>query len=254
MEQALVIKHLYKSFGEHTVLKDINLIANKGDVIALLGPSGSGKSTLLRCINLLTIPDGGDIYIGSEHLELTRKRGQTVVKSPQQLQKFRTTCGMVFQQFNLWAHKTVIENIIEAPIYVLQQPREMAIANAEQLLKKVGLANKADNYPAQLSGGQQQRVAIARALAMQPMLILFDEPTSALDPEMVTEVLNVMRAIAEEGTTMLVATHEIGFAKDVADKILFLEHGEIQLAGDPRKLFKDKTLKRFHDFIQTEQE
>lgn len=254
MEHALVISHLYKSFGNNTVLKDINLVANKGDVVALLGPSGSGKSTLLRCINLLTIPDRGDIYIAKEHLELTHKKNQTVVKSPRQLQKFRTTCGMVFQQFNLWAHKTALENIIEAPIHVLKQSRSESIEYAEMLLEKVGLSDKADSYPAQLSGGQQQRVAIARALAMQPMLILFDEPTSALDPEMVTEVLNVMRTIADEGTTMLVATHEIGFARDVANKILFLEHGEIQLSDTPEKLFSDKSLKRFHNFIQTEQE
>ncbi len=252
MTQALVIKHLYKSFGTHSILTDINLTVNKSEVIALLGPSGAGKSTLLRCINLLTLPDAGDIYIDDQHIELIHKHGRTLIKNPRQLQKLRTTCGIVFQHFNLWAHKTALENIIEAPIYVLKKPRDIVMAHAQELLQKVGLATKANHYPAQLSGGQQQRVAIARALAMQPTLILFDEPTSALDPEMVTDVLNVMRDIANEGATMLIATHEVNFAYDVADRILFLEHGEIQLSGNPRELFNDPALTRLQGFIQTE--
>lgn len=249
---ALRVEHLHKKFGTQEVLSDVSFTANRGDVIALLGPSGGGKSTLLRCINLLTIPDSGEIYIGDEHIELCKKRnGERIPAAPEQVRRLRCKLAKVFQQFNLWAHLTALENVIEAPIHVLKLPRDAAIARAEALLEKVGIAHKKDCYPAHLSGGEQQRVAIARALAMEPDALLFDEPTSALDPEMVSEVLSVMRQLAREGKTMLVATHEMGFARDVASHVIFLDQGKIAAQGNPQEMFENPPNERFKQFIQT---
>ncbi len=248
---ALKVEHLKKSHGEQLVLNDISFVAQQGDVIALLGQSGSGKSTLLRCINLLNIPDAGDIYIGAEKIHLeARSGGKQVLKNHQQVLRLRSQIGMVFQQFNLWPHMTVLENIIEAPMHVLKQKKKVAVTKAESLLEKVGLADKQAQYPSQLSGGQQQRVAIARALAMEPQILLFDEPTSALDPEMVGEVLGVMRQLAQEGTTMLVATHEMGFAREVASHVMFLHQGCIDAFGESNAMFSMPPSERFKQFIQ----
>lgn len=247
---ALRVEHLFKSFSGQTILDDVSLVADQGDVIALLGQSGSGKSTLLRCINLLTVPDAGEIYVGDEHLTLVKKHGHLVPQSAQQVQRIRASVGMVFQQFNLWAHMTVLQNVIEAPVQVLKRAKDETIAEAETLLKKVGLLARKDYYPQQLSGGQQQRAAIARALAMHPKILLFDEPTSALDPEMVGEVLNVMRQLAREGKTMIVATHEMEFARDVSTRVLFLERGKIAAEGTPDYMFNQCPLERFRQFIK----
>ncbi len=249
----IAVNNIQKQYSGHTVLDNISFKAYTGDVIAILGPSGSGKSTLLRCLNLLTIPDAGDIYVAGEHVELIRKAKQGLVpKSLRQLQQIRTRCSMVFQQYNLWAHMTILENIIEAPIHVLKQEKKTVIERAHALLNKVGLSNKADKYPLQLSGGQQQRAGIARALAMEPSVLLFDEPTSSLDPEMVIDVLNVMRSLAEEGITMIVVTHEMAFAHDVANKIIFLDHGKIVTSGSSKDMFNACENERFKQFTQSE--
>ncbi|HXW60680.1 MAG TPA: amino acid ABC transporter ATP-binding protein, partial [Myxococcota bacterium] len=220
----LQVSHLYKTFHDHAVLQGVSFSANKGEVVALLGTSGSGKSTLLRCINLLTVPDGGSIQIDGQLLQFNGS-AQTEL-SNKEIAQLRKKVGMVFQQFNLWAHMTVLSNLIEAPIHVLKKTRTVAIDEAKILLAKVGLADKLNQYPSQLSGGQQQRAAIARALMMKPEIMLFDEPTSALDPEMVGEVLAVMQQLASEGMTMIVATHELGFAKRVANQSIFLDAGK----------------------------
>lgn len=238
----LSIQNLQKSFAEHIVLKNISLSAKSGDVIALLGSSGSGKSTLLRCINLLEQADSGIIQINGITIE--NKKLKIV-------NKLRTKIGMVFQQFNLWAHMNVLQNLIEAPIHVLKQPKAKAIEQAEKLLKKVGISHKQASYPGQLSGGEQQRVAIARALMMQPEIILFDEPTSALDPEMVVEVLNVMKSLAQEGMTMIIATHEIGFAREVASHAIFLEQGEIHEYGASGEVLNNPETTRLKQFLQS---
>ena len=250
---AIAVHNIQKQFAGHTVLDDISFNAYTGDVIAILGPSGSGKSTLLRCLNLLTIPDAGDIYVDGEHIELIDKPKQGLIpKSLRQVQQIRTRCSMVFQQYNLWAHMTVLENIIEAPIHVLKQDKNSVLERAYALLDKVGLSKKADKYPLQLSGGQQQRAGIARALAMEPKVLLFDEPTSSLDPEMVIDVLNVMRTLAKEGITMIVATHEMAFAHDVANKIIFLDHGKIIASGSSKEMFEQCENERFKQFIQSD--
>lgn len=247
---ALRVEHLYKHYGSQPVLADISLTAARGDVIVLLGQSGGGKSTLLRCINLLTIPDAGEITIGEERVKLRQKAdGTREPQSSAQVQRIRCKLAKVFQQFNLWAHLTVLENVIEAPVHVLKKPKKLAIAQAEALLEKVGISHKKECYPSQLSGGEQQRVAIARALAMEPDVLLFDEPTSALDPEMVGEVLGVMRQLALEGKTMVVATHEIGFAKEVASYVIFLDRGKIAAEGTPSDMFNRPANERFSQFI-----
>lgn len=243
----LQIKNLHKSFHDHTVLQGVSFTANKGDVVALMGSSGSGKSTLLRCINLLTIPDDGIIQIDNQILRFSE--GEQSVLSSKEIVALRKKIGMVFQQFNLWAHMTVLENLIEAPIQVLKQKKQYAIAEAKKLLDKVGLSDKLNRYPGQLSGGQQQRAAIARALMMKPEIMLFDEPTSALDPEMVGEVLNVMQQLAVEGMTMLVATHELGFARRVANQSIFLDGGVIVEQGETEKLFDNPQTPRFRRFL-----
>src|SRR5579863_4571752 len=247
---ALVVEDLHKRFGELEVLKGISLSANDGDVIAMIGSSGSGKSTFLRCINLLETPDSGRVFVAGELIRMRPTRdGHAVPESHKQVDRIRSELGMVFQSFNLWSHMTVLENVIEAPIHVLKLPRAEAVARAEALLAKVGIADKRNHYPAHLSGGQQQRAAIARALAMRPKVMLFDEPTSALDPERVGEVLKVMRALAEEGRTMLVVTHEMGFARNVSNRVVFMHQGLIEAEGPPAELFGAPKSERFARFI-----
>jgi len=249
---AISITDLHKTFGENEVLKGVSLHAKQGDVVSILGSSGSGKSTMLRCINLLEIPTSGDISINGELLDLkVNKKGVTEPSNPKQISRIRTKLSMVFQSFNLWAHMTIIENIIEAPIHVLKKPRDKALADAMILLEKVGIAEKANAYPGELSGGQQQRVAIARALAMEPEAMLFDEPTSALDPELVNEVLQVMRKLADEGRTMIVVTHEMGFAREVSDHVIFLHEGKIEEQGSPDEVFNRPKSERFKQFLSS---
>jgi arginine/ornithine transport system ATP-binding protein len=218
-------------------------------VISILGASGSGKSTFLRCINLLEIPTAGDVYVAGEKIRMKSRGDSYVPEDIHQVERLRARLGMVFQSFNLWSHMTVIENVIEAPIHVLKIPKAQAIEEAEALLQKVGIYDRKDYYPAQLSGGQQQRVAIARGLAMNPAVMLFDEPTSALDPELVGEVLKVMRDLAEEGRTMLVVTHEMSFARDVSSNVVFLHEGQIEEQGEPQQMFNNPNSDRFRQFL-----
>jgi ABC-type histidine transport system ATPase subunit len=247
---ALVCEDIHKSFGPLEVLKGISLTAHQGDVIAVLGSSGSGKSTLLRCINLLEIPDSGRVYVGGELIRMTRNRaGRTVPEDHRQVDRLRARLGFVFQQFNLWSHMTVLDNVIEAPVHVLKVPKGEAVERAHAVLAKVGLSDKLDYYPAHLSGGQQQRAAIARALAMEPDVMLFDEPTSALDPELVGEVLRVIRQLAEEGRTMIVVTHEMGFAREVSNHVIFLHEGRVEEDGPPREVFGAQKSERFRQFL-----
>ncbi len=224
-------------FGELEVLKNISISANKGDVLSLIGASGSGKSTFLRTINLLENPSHGRIIIMGEELKLVQKQGKLHAQNNAQLTKMRAKLGFVFQQFNLWSHLTVMENLIEAPISVLNIPKKQAMEKALHYLNKVNLYNRENYYPVQLSGGQQQRVAIARALMMEPEVMLFDEPTSALDPELVGEVLSVIQNLAEEGRTMLLVTHEMSFAREVSSKVIFLASGLIAEEGKPEDIF-----------------
>jgi ABC-type histidine transport system ATPase subunit len=240
----LRVKNLKKRFGSLEVLKGISMTAQRGDVISILGSSGSGKSTFLRCLNFLEQPTEGEIWISGRRVS---KGGS--LAGYQAVNALRARLGMVFQHFNLWSCKTVLENIIEAPIHVLGISKREACVRAEELLLKVGLADKRNDYPAHLSGGQQQRVAIARALAMQPEILLFDEPTSALDPELVGEVLKVIRALADEGRTMLIATHELGFARQVSNHIIFLHQGRIEEEGNPDQLFSNPSSPRFNQFL-----
>jgi ABC-type histidine transport system ATPase subunit len=247
---ALVVEDMHKRFGDLEVLKGVSLAAHEGDVIAILGSSGSGKSTMLRCINLLETPDAGRVYVAGELIKMKPTRdGHAVPEDHKQVDRIRSELGMVFQSFNLWSHMTVLQNVIEAPIHVLKLPRAEAVARAEALLAKVGIAEKHSHYPSHLSGGQQQRAAIARALAMQPKVMLFDEPTSALDPELVGEVLRVMRQLAEEGTTMLVVTHEMSFAREVSSKVIFLHKGVIEEQGPPKEVFGNPRSDRFRQFL-----
>lgn len=249
---AISITDLHKSFGGFEVLKGVSLNAHNGDVVSILGSSGSGKSTLLRCINLLEIPTSGQISINGEILQMkTNRRGEVEPADMRQIARIRASLSMVFQSFNLWAHMTILENIIEAPVHVLKKDKQQAIDEARILLEKVGIPNKADAYPAELSGGQQQRVAIARALAMDPQAMLFDEPTSALDPELVNEVLLVMRQLAEEGRTMIVVTHEMGFAREVSDHVIFLHEGKIEEQGAPAQVFNNPASERFKQFLSS---
>jgi arginine/ornithine transport system ATP-binding protein len=249
---ALDIKDLHKTFGQNEVLKGISLSAHKGDVISIIGSSGSGKSTFLRCINLLETPTAGEIWVNGELIQMKNNRaGESVPANEKQVQRIRSRLAMVFQGFNLWSHLTVLENVIEAPVHVLGVPKAQAIENAEVLLKKVGLYERKDYYPGHLSGGQQQRAAIARALAVDPEVMLFDEPTSALDPELVGEVLGVMRDLAEEGRTMLVVTHEMAFARDVSNHVMFLHQGLVEEQGDPAKLFTNPDSPRLQQFISS---
>jgi polar amino acid transport system ATP-binding protein len=227
----VAIRSVSKNFGEFQALKQVSLDVWSGEVLCLIGASGSGKTTLLRCINQLTSVDSGGIWLDGELLGQRAESGRLHRLTPQEIARQRLKTGMVFQRFNLFPHKTALENITEGPVQVQGRKREDARAEAMELLRRVGLAAKADAYPAQLSGGQQQRVAIARALAMKPMLMLFDEPTSALDPELVGEVLSVMKELARSGMTMMVVTHELGFAREVADKVVYMDHGAIVESG-----------------------
>ncbi|WP_027416655.1 amino acid ABC transporter ATP-binding protein [Aneurinibacillus terranovensis] len=242
------VKGLRKSFGSHEILSGIELDVRQGEVVCIIGPSGSGKSTFLRCLNLLEEPSDGSIAINEE---VIYPRKQSFSKNDMALRRIRSHVGMVFQQFNLWPHKTVLNNIIEAPLLVRGKDKKDAIVNAEQLLMKVGLKEKRDAYPTSLSGGQQQRVAIARALAMDPKIILFDEPTSALDPELVGEVLKVMKDLAAEGMTMVIVTHEMGFARDVADRILFMDQGVVEEEGSPLDIFSQPKSERLRQFLMS---
>lgn len=248
--EAVVVQDLHKRFGSLEVLKGVSLTAREGDVIALIGSSGSGKSTMLRCINLLEVPDEGRIVIGGEEIGLKKARGgRTVPTDSKQVDRIRTRLGMVFQSFNLWTHMTILQNVIEAPVHVLGVPKDEAVDRARRLLDKVGILAKADAYPSQLSGGQQQRAAIARALAMQPKVMLFDEPTSALDPELVGEVLLVIRQLADEGATMILVTHEMDFAREVASEVVFLHQGRIEEQGPPDKVLVDPDSERVRQFL-----
>ncbi|KGK85193.1 amino acid transporter [Stutzerimonas degradans] len=249
---ALEIRNLHKRYGDLEVLKGISLTAHDGDVISILGSSGSGKSTFLRCINLLENPNEGEILVAGEQLKLKRdKHGDLVAADGKQLNRIRSELGFVFQNFNLWPHMTILDNIIEAPRRVLGQSKAEAIEVAEALLAKVGIADKRHVYPNQLSGGQQQRAAIARTLAMQPKVILFDEPTSALDPEMVQEVLSVIRSLAEEGRTMLLVTHEMNFAKQVSSEVVFLHQGLVEEQGTPEQVFDNPQSTRCKQFMSS---
>jgi polar amino acid transport system ATP-binding protein len=251
-QPAVVVEDLHKSFGPLEVLKGVSLVAHEGDVVSMIGASGSGKSTFLRCINFLEMPTRGSITVTGEQVSLkTGRDGNLIPADRRQVERIRTRLGMVFQSFNLWQHLTVLENVIEAPVHVLKIAKQDAIARAEKLLNKVGLYEKKDQYPAFLSGGQQQRAAIARALAMEPKVMLFDEPTSALDPELVGEVLRVIRNLAEEGRTMLLVTHEMKFARDVSSHVIYLHKGLIEEEGPPKQVFGSPKSERCRQFVST---
>ena len=247
---AVELLHLQKRFGQLEVLRDISLSIMPGETLCLLGPSGSGKSTLLRCINWLEPPNQGRILIHGTQMGRRMRRGKDSPMKEAELAKMRTRVSMVFQHFNLWPHRTVLENVSEAPIHVQKRPKDEVMDEAEQLLAKVGLLDKKDVYPARLSGGQKQRVAIARALAMKSEVILFDEPTSALDPELVGEVLAVLKTLANEGMTMMIATHEMKFAEEVADQIVFMDAGNIVETADPRRFFRNPKTERAKQFLE----
>lgn len=244
---ALRVVGLKKSFGTLEVIKGVSFSAQRGDVISILGSSGSGKSTLLRCLNFLEEPSDGEIWIDDRQIE-----ARTGIVGEREINALRGRLGMVFQSFNLWSHKTVMENLTEAPIHVRRVSKVDARLQATELLSKVGLADKRHVYPSQLSGGQQQRVAIARALAMKPDILLFDEPTSALDPELVGEVLKVIRSLADEGRTMLIVTHELAFARQVSNRIIFLHKGQIEEEGEPEALFRNPASLRLRQFLASQ--
>ncbi|MDO4705809.1 MAG: ATP-binding cassette domain-containing protein [Comamonadaceae bacterium] len=247
----LQVENIHKRYGANEVLKGVSLAARAGDVISIIGSSGSGKSTFLRCMNLLERPNEGRIVLTGEELALRRdaRDGELHAADIAQLQRFRTKLTMVFQHFNLWAHMTVLQNIIEAPVHVLKQPKAAAIETARRYLDMVGLKGHEDKYPSQLSGGQQQRVAIARALAVEPEVMLFDEPTSALDPELVGEVLRIMQLLAQQGRTMIVVTHEIGFAREVSNHLVFLHQGLVEEQGCPREVLSNPRSERLARFL-----
>jgi polar amino acid transport system ATP-binding protein len=250
MVPAVELRGVAKLFGEHEVLKRVDLSVMPGETVCILGPSGSGKSTLLRCINWLETPDSGAIFLHGTRMGMKAVDGRHLPLNDRELATLRTRIGMVFQQFNLWPHLTALGNIIESPIHVLRRPRKEVIAEAEALLARVGLAEKRDTYPAYLSGGQMQRVAIARALAMQPEVLLFDEPTSALDPELVGEVLDVMRDLARDGMTMIVVTHEMQFAREAASRVVFLDNGRIVEEGAAVEFFERPKTERSRQFLE----
>lgn len=245
----LEVRDITKRFGDTEVLKGLSLQARKGDVITLIGASGSGKSTFLRCMNLLEQPDDGELVVHGEPIRFKHTKHGREPADWNQVVAMRAKLSMVFQGFNLWAHMTLLENVIEAPVHVLGKPRKAAIEHARQLLERVGLAERADYYPAQLSGGQQQRGAIARALAMDPEVMLFDEPTSALDPELVGDVLKVIRDLAEEGRTMILVTHEMAFARDVATQVVYLHQGQVEEAGPPAQVLDNPRSERLKKFL-----
>lgn len=242
-------EHIVKRFGSNTVLKDISLTVERSQVLCLIGPSGSGKSTLLRCINHLETIDGGRLWVEDELIGYRQKGDKLYELNPSEVAAQRADIGMVFQRFNLFPHMTVLENVIEAPIRVKKMKKADAVKTAMELLDRVGLAHKAKSYPGHLSGGQQQRVAIARALAMKPKLMLFDEPTSALDPELVGEVLQVMKQLADDGMTMVVVTHEMAFARDVGDYLVFMDRGVVVEEGDPPEIITNPQHQRTRTFL-----
>jgi polar amino acid transport system ATP-binding protein len=243
----LAVDGLSKSFGSNTVLRDVSFEVHRSETVCLLGPSGSGKSTLLRCINWLEEPDGGMVLLGGQRIGA--HPGTNLRMSDRDLAAIRTRIGMVFQHFALWPHMTVLQNVMEAPVHVLKRDKKEVRKEAEALLRRVGLADKMDSFPARLSGGQKQRVGIARSLAMKPDLILFDEPTSSLDPELVGEVLTVMRDLAREGFTMVVVTHEMSFARDVASRVVFMDKGQIVETGHPEQFFAAPQTERARQFL-----
>ena len=243
----LEMNHIKKTFGELEVLKDISLSVHKGEVVSVIGPSGSGKSTLLRCATMLEKMDGGDLsFLGEK--AAWEENGKCVYANKKQLKEIRKNFGLVFQNFNLFPHYTVLKNITDAPVCVDKVPKEEAVERAKKLLEQLGLADKANAYPCQLSGGQQQRVSIARALALQPQILFFDEPTSALDPELTVEVLKVIKELAKQHMTMIIVTHEMQFAKEVSDKIIFMEGGHIKMQGTPEEIFASEN-ERVKEFI-----
>lgn len=250
MEKMITVENVCKSFGTLEVLKNINLEIEQGEVLCIIGPSGSGKSTLLRCLNHLEVITSGKIMIGQELLAEKVKGKDHFKISHKKVSEICTELGMVFQRFNLFPHMTVIQNIIEAPVSVKKVSKEEATRYGMELLKMVGLESKKDEYPARLSGGQQQRVAIARALAMKPKIMLFDEPTSALDPELVGEVLEVMKKLARDGMTMVVVTHEMGFAREVGTRVIFMDDGQISEEGSPEQIFTKPKNDRTKAFLQ----
>jgi polar amino acid transport system ATP-binding protein len=247
---AVELRGVSKLFGEHEVLSRIDLSVSAAETVCILGPSGSGKTTLLRCINWLEIPDSGAIFLGGARIGVKPGASGSVPMNDRELAAIRTRIGMVFQHFNLWPHMTALGNVIESPIHVLRRPRKEVIEEAERLLEKVGLADKRNSYPAYLSGGQMQRVAIARALAMRPDVLLFDEPTSALDPELVGEVLAVMKELAHEGMTMIVVTHEMQFALDAASRVVFLDRGRILEDAAAKEFFERPKTERSRQFLE----
>ena len=247
INKVLDVAGVSKRFGDVEVLSDVSFQVDKGETICVLGPSGSGKSTLLRCINWLERPDAGQIYLNGERIGINNAG---IVMGDRDLSKIRTRIGMVFQHFALWPHLTVLQNLMEAPVQVQRRPKAEVRDEALALLAKVGLSEKRDAFPARLSGGQKQRVGIARALAMRPDLLLFDEPTSALDPELVGEVLVVMRDLAREGMTMVIVTHEMGFARDAATRVLFLDRGRVVETGSPDRFFSNSETERARQFLQ----
>lgn len=243
------LRDVHKSFGSLEVLKGISFGASEGQVISLIGSSGSGKSTLLRCINMLEVPDQGDVIIGGEAIRLSGAGPGRRIADENQIRRIRSELGMVFQSFNLWAHMTVLENVMEAPLIVQKRQRTEVEAEARAMLDKVGIGAKADSYPAQLSGGQQQRAAIARALSINPRVMLFDEPTSALDPELEVEVLRVIKLLADEGRTMVLVTHDMEFARSVSDHVIFLHQGLIEEEGTPQDIFGATRSARLKQFL-----
>jgi arginine/ornithine transport system ATP-binding protein len=246
----LEVQDLHKRYGSNEVLKGVSLAAKAGDVISIIGSSGSGKSTFLRCINLLEQPHAGRILLNNEELKLVPgKDGALKAADPKQLQRLRSRLSMVFQHFNLWAHMTALQNVMEVPLHVLGVPKREALEKAEYYLAKVGVAHRKDAYPGHMSGGEQQRVAIARALAVEPEVMLFDEPTSALDPELVGDVLKVMQGLAQEGRTMVVVTHEMGFAREVSNQLIFLHQGRVEEQGEPRQVLSNPQSERLQQFL-----
>ncbi len=245
----LEVRNITKRFGDTEVLKGLSLQAHKGDVITLIGASGSGKSTFLRCMNLLEQPNEGDLIVHGEEIRFKKTKHGREPADWRQVVNMRAKLSMVFQSFNLWAHMTLLENIIEAPVHVLKKPKAEAIEHAHALLERVGLSHRANAYPAQMSGGQQQRGAIARALAMNPEVMLFDEPTSALDPELVGDVLKVMRDLADEGRTMVVVTHEMSFARDVSSQVIYLHEGRVEESGRPAEVLENPQSTRLKQFL-----
>jgi polar amino acid transport system ATP-binding protein len=243
----LQMNGISKTFGTNLVLRDVSLQVSRGEIVCLLGPSGSGKSTLLRCANWLEVPDAGHVILSGRRVGV--REGGSVAMSDRELAAIRSRVGMVFQHFALWPHLTVLQNVMEAPLHVLKRPKDEVRREAEELLDRVGLADKRDAYPSSLSGGQKQRVGIARALAIKPDILLLDEPTSALDPMLVGEVLGVMRALAEQGATMIIVTHEMAFARQVASRVVFMDEGQIVESGEPAQFFSAPTTPRARQFL-----